>query len=68
MSSIARDKSGAWRARHRDPSGRQRSRNFERRPDAELFLTSIEHSKATRAYVDPILGKINFSSWVNPPG
>lgn len=64
MSSIGRDTSGAWRARYRDPSGRQRSRSFRRRREAEQFLTNIEHSKATSAYVDPVLGRISFGSWV----
>ena len=49
MSTITRDASGAWRARYRDPRGNQRSRNFPRRREAEEFLTSIEHSKATHA-------------------
>ena len=40
MGTINRDMSGAWRARYRDPSGKQRSRNFPRRRDAEQFLTS----------------------------
>jgi len=63
MSSITRDASGAWRARYRDPAGKQRSRNFPRRRDAELFLTSTEHAKASGSYVDPLLGKITFSTW-----
>ena len=63
MSSITRDKSGAWRARYRDPEGKQRSRNFSRRRDAELFLTSAEHAKASGTYVDPVLGKITFDTW-----
>jgi integrase len=61
--SITRDKSGAWRARYRDPDGQQRSRNFPRRREAELFLTSTEHAKASGAYVDPVLGKITFAAW-----
>lgn len=63
MASITRDNSGAWRARYRGPDGKQRSRNFPRRREAELFLTSIEHAKASGAYVDPELGKITFSAW-----
>ena len=63
VSSITRDKSGAWRARYRDPEGKQRSRNFSRRRDAELFLTSTEHAKASGSYVDPVLGKITFDTW-----
>jgi integrase len=63
VSSITRDRSGAWRARYRDPEGKQRSRNFSRRRDAELFLTSTEHAKASGSYVDPVLGKITFDTW-----
>jgi integrase len=64
MGTIDRDMSGAWRARYRDPSGKQRSRNFPRRRDAEQFLTSVDHSKAINAYVDPALGRITLGSWV----
>jgi len=64
MGTINRDTSGAWRARYRDPSGKQRSRNFPRRRDAEQFLTSVDHSKAISAYVDPALGRITLGSWV----
>ena len=63
MASITRDESGAWRARYRDPNGNQHSRNFSRHRDAELFLTSIEHAKASGAYVDPLLGRITFAAW-----
>lgn len=63
MSSIKRDVSGAWRARWRDPDGRQRSRNFPRKTDAEAFLTSIDHSKLSGAYVDPAAGRITFRQY-----
>ena len=33
-----RDKGTVWRARYRDPSGRERSRTFRRKTDAETFL------------------------------
>ena len=63
MSSVKRDASGAWRARWRDPSGRSRSRNFGRKVDAERFLTELDSSKLTGAYVDPAAGKITFQDW-----
>lgn len=31
-----------WRARYRDPTGRERSRTFNRRIDAERYLTQVE--------------------------
>lgn len=42
-----------WYARYRDPSGKQRVRVFDRKVDAERFLTTTEASKLTGAYVDP---------------
>lgn len=31
-----------WRARYRDPSGREHSRSFDRKVDAERYLTGVE--------------------------
>src|ERR1700676_2615588 len=63
MSSVHRESNGSWRARYRNPEGRDRSRNFARKIDAERFLVSIEHSKQTGGYVDPSEGKITFMSY-----
>jgi integrase len=52
-----------WRARYRDPSGRERSRSFVRKIDAERFLVSIEDAKLRGAYVDPAAGRVAFSEW-----
>jgi integrase len=52
-----------WRARWRDPSGRERSKSFARKVDAERFLVGIEDAKLRGAYVDPAAGKIPFSEW-----
>jgi integrase len=52
-----------WRARYRDPSGRERSKSFARRIDAERFLVSIEDAKLRGAYVDPAAGRVAFSEW-----
>lgn len=35
----------SWRARYRTPSGAERSKSFDRKVDAERFLTTIESSK-----------------------
>jgi hypothetical protein len=40
-----------WRARYRDPAGRERSKSFTRKVDAERFLVSIEDAKLRGAYV-----------------
>jgi integrase len=52
-----------WRARYRDPSGRERSRSFARKVDAERFLVSIEDAKLRGAYVDPAAGRVPFAEW-----
>ncbi len=64
MGSVSRDVSGTWRARWRDTRGRSRSRNFDRKVDAERFLTSVDHAKLTGSYVDPAAGRVLFRSWV----
>jgi integrase len=46
-----------WRARYRDPSGRERVKNFDRRVDAERFLTTVEADKLRGGWVDPALGR-----------
>ena len=52
-----------WRARYRDPAGRERSKSFTRKVDAERFLVSIEDAKLRGAYVDPAAGRVSFSEW-----
>jgi integrase len=52
-----------WRARYRDPSGRERSKSFARKVDAEQFLVGIEDAKLRGAYVDPQLGRVLFGEW-----
>lgn len=62
MSSISKVPTG-WRARYRTPDNKSRSKTFARKVDAERFLTGIEHSKLSGAYVDPSLGKRTFGDW-----
>lgn len=42
-----------WYVRYRDPAGKQRTNTFDRRVDAERFLTKNEAAKLMGAYVDP---------------
>lgn len=58
-----RDHKRRWQARYRDPSGRERSRAFERKGDAERFLTNVEASKLTGGYVDPRAGRVTFRAY-----
>jgi integrase len=52
-----------YRARYRDPSGRERKRSFARMTDARRFLVGIEDSKLRNAYVPPEAGKVGFAEW-----
>ena len=48
-----------WRARYYDPSGRQHSRQFARRIDAQRWLDSVTTAVGTGGYVDPNRSKTN---------
>jgi transposase len=54
----------SWQARWRDPTGRQHSKNFGRRIDAERFLISIEARKLAGIYIDPRAGRIRLGELV----
>ncbi|MCU1655613.1 MAG: xerD [Pseudonocardiales bacterium] len=42
-----------WYARYRDPSGKQRTKSFARKVDAERYLAGIETAKLSGSYIDP---------------
>ncbi len=52
-----------WRARYRDPAGKERSRTFTRRVDAERFLTTVEGDKLRGTWTDPASGKTTVAEW-----
>jgi integrase len=54
----------SYRARYRDPAGRERSKSFSRKVDAERWLAEIEHAKTRGSWTDPALGKVRFSNWL----
>jgi hypothetical protein len=53
-----------YRARYRDPAGREHSKTFIRRVDAERFVVEVEHAKSRGGWVDPTLGRITFAAWL----
>jgi integrase len=55
----------SYRARYRDPAGREHSKTFTRRVDAERFVVEVEHAKSRGAWVDPTLGRITFAAWLD---
>lgn len=61
MAHVEKRAQGRWRARYLGPDGRERSKTFDRRADAERFLTGIEHSKLVGSYIDPDDGRVTFA-------
>src|SRR5690606_30048209 len=62
MASVGRVPTG-WRARWRTPEGLSRSKTFDRKADAERFLTTIEGAKLVGGYVDPSAGRVRFEDF-----
>lgn len=58
-----RDGRTVWRAHYRTPAGHQRNKTFDRKVDAERFLTSVESSKNTGDYIDPSLARVTIGDW-----
>jgi len=58
MSSIEKLGKDRWRARWRDPGGRQKAKTFTQKDFADNYLRNIDAAIQTRAYVDPSLGNV----------
>lgn len=52
-----------WQVRYRDPSGRERSKTFRRKIDANAFLVTIEADKVRGQWLDPDLALMPFGKW-----
>jgi hypothetical protein len=53
VASIAKRPNGQWRARYRDPDGREHARHFARKVDAQRWLDEATAGLVTGQYVDP---------------
>lgn len=63
MAFVRKHRSGNWQVRYRDPLGRERARNFERKTDANLFAATVEADMARGDWLDPSLGRVTFGEW-----
>jgi integrase len=63
MSSIAKRHNGKWLARYRDESGKEFSKQFDRKLDGQRWLDEVTSSMVTGTYVDPRAGKVTFSDY-----
>jgi integrase len=58
--SVKRRPDGKYRARYRDDAGREHSRHFARKADAERWLDEVTASRVTGTYSDPKAGRVTF--------
>ena len=63
MGNIAKRPDGRWRARYRDPSGKERAKHFDRKIDAQRWLVNAEVSKDRGEWVDPRLARVTMAEW-----
>jgi len=63
MANIAKRPDGRWRARYRDDEGREHSRHFARKLDAQRWIDEVTASIVTGQYVDPKAGRITFKEY-----
>lgn len=58
MANIQKRPNGTWRARYRDSAGKEHSRHFARKVDAQAWLDGVTTAVQTGAYVDPARSRI----------
>jgi len=57
-------KGTTYQARYRDPTGRERAKNFTRKIDAERHLTTVEAAKNRGDWTDPNAGRRHLGDWI----
>src|SRR6476469_4724935 len=63
MGNVARRPDGKWRARYRDASGRERTKQFVRKVDAQRWLNENSQALVEGRYVDPKAGRITLQEY-----
>lgn len=63
MASVKKRPDGSWRARYRDPNGREYAQHFPTRRDAENWLDGVRGDMSRGIHVDPRAGKITYEKW-----
>lgn len=58
MASIRKRPNGKYRARYRDSAGKEHARHFDRKKDAEQWLTGQQSSLLGGTWVDPARGRV----------
>lgn len=52
-----------WYARYRSPDGKQKTKTFDRKVNAERYLAGVESSKLAGSYVDPARSRVTVGAW-----
>jgi hypothetical protein len=60
---VRHGKGRRWKARYLDPDGRERSKSFARKQDAENFLATTGADMLRGTYLDPDAGKITLRKY-----
>ncbi|WNM25650.1 tyrosine-type recombinase/integrase [Demequina capsici] len=63
MSSVKKRPDGKWRARYRDSAGKEHSRHFDRKTDAQDWIDEVTTAVRTGTYVDPKTAKTTVGDW-----
>lgn len=63
MASIKKRPDGVWRARYRDPDGREHARHFPRKVDAQRWLDERTSAMVTGTHVDPKTARTSTKDW-----
>jgi integrase len=63
MASIKKRPDGRWRARYRDPSGKEHAKHFARRIDGQQWLDRQAAALVSDQWVDPKAGRITFAGY-----
>jgi hypothetical protein len=63
MASIRKRPGGQYRARYRDPAGKEHARHFARKVDAQRWLDEVSASVVTGSYTDPKTARTTVEQW-----
>jgi hypothetical protein len=68
MASIRKRPGGQYRARYRDPAGKEHARHFARKVDAQRWLDEVSASVVTGSYTDPKTARTTVEQWCERHG
>jgi integrase len=63
MGGIARRPDGRWRARYRDAAGKEHSKHFARKVDAQRWLDETTAAVVTGQYIDPKSARVTVAEY-----